>query len=106
MDGYLDSFQYRDDALKLGRNLVSLLQLDGFHLTKFVRNVPDVTNALDPDDRESNSSVKDICRKPDQSSHVLGLKWDHVKDTLVVSRRVDRPLDKAITQRTVLSFFL
>ena len=30
--------------------------------------------------------------------------WDHVKDTLVVSRGVDRPLDKAITQRTVLSF--
>ena len=28
----------------------------------------------------------------------------HVKDTLIVSRGVDRPLDKAITQRTVLSF--
>ena len=65
--------------------------------------MPDVTTALDPDNRETNSSVKDICTIPDQSSHVLGLKWDHVKDTLVVSRGVDRPLDKAITQRTVLS---
>ena len=27
-----------------------------------------------------------------------------MKDTLVVSRGVDRPLDKAVTQRTVLSF--
>ena len=27
-----------------------------------------------------------------------------MKDALVVSRGVDRPLDKAITQRTVLSF--
>ena len=90
MDDYLDSFQNRDDALKLGRDLTS--------------NVPDVTTALDPDNRESNSSVKNICASPDQSTHVLGLKWDHVKDTLVVSRGVDRPLDKAITQRTVLCF--
>ena len=104
MDDYLDSFQNRDDALKLGRDIVSLLKLGGFHLTKFVSNVPDVTTALDPDNRESNSSVKDICASPDQSSHVLRLKWDHIKDTLVVSRGVDRPLDKAITQRTVLSF--
>ena len=66
--------------------------------------MPDVTTALDPDNRGSNSSVKDICTSPDQSSHVLGLKWDHVKDTLVVSRGVDRPLDKTTTQRTVLSF--
>ena len=41
-------------------------------------------------------SIKDIRRSPDQSSHVLGLKWDHVKDALVVSR--------ATIQRTVLSF--
>ena len=99
-----DSFQNRDDALKLGRDLISLLKLGGFRLTKFVSNVPDVTTALDPDICESKSSVKDICASPEQSSHVLGLKWDHVKDTLVVSRGVDRPLDKAITQRTVLSF--
>ena len=91
-------------SLKLGRDLISLLKLGGFHLTNIVSNMPDVTTALNPDNRESNFSVKDICTSPDQSSHVLGLKWDHVKDTLVVSRVVDCPLDKAITQRTVLSF--
>ena len=105
MDDYLDSFQNRDDALKLGRDLVSLLKLGRFHLTKVVSNVPDVNTALDSDNREFNSSVKEICTSPDQSSHVLGLKWDHVKDTLVVRRGVDRPLDKAITQRTVFCFF-
>ena len=104
MDDYLDSFQNRDDALKLGSVLVSLLKLGRFQLTNFVRSVPDVTNALDPDNRESNSSLEDICRSSDQSWHVLGLKWDHVKDTFVVSRGVDCPLVKAITQRTVLSF--
>ena len=40
----------------------------------------------------------------EQSLHVSSFELDHVKDTLVVSRGVDRPLDKAITQRTVLSF--
>ena len=104
MDGYLDSFQNRDDALKLGRDLISLLKQGGFRLKKFVSNALDVTTALDPDNRESNSSVKDICASPDQSSHVLSLKWDHLKETLVVSRGNDRPLDKAITQPTVLSF--
>ena len=54
-----------------------MLKLAGFHLTKFVSNVPDVTTAPDPDNRESNSSVKDICTSPDQSSHVLGPKWEH-----------------------------
>ena len=79
MDDYLDSFQNTDDALKLGGNLTSLLKLGGLCLTKFVSNVPDVTTALDPDNRESNSSVKDICKSPDQSSHVLSLKWDQLK---------------------------
>ena len=66
MDDYLDFFQNRDDALELGRDLISLLKLGGFRLTKFVSKVPDVTYALDPDNRESNSSVKDIYRSPDQ----------------------------------------
>ena len=51
MDDYLDSFQNRDDALKLDRDLFSLLKLGGFRLTKFVSNVSDVTTALDPDNR-------------------------------------------------------
>ena len=104
MDDYLDSFENTADALNLSKDLVAMLKLGGFNLTKFVSNVPEVTTALNPDNRESNPSVKDICKSPDQSSHVLGHRWDHVKDTLVVSRGVDRPLDKAITQRTVLSF--
>ena len=62
MDDYLDSFQNRDDALKLGRDLISLLKLCGFRLKKFVSNVSDVTTALDPDNRESNSSVKIFVR--------------------------------------------
>ena len=74
-------------------------------MTKFVSNADEITLAINREDCETSSSpIKEICNGAEQSSNVLGLKWDHVKDTLVVSRGVDRPLDKAITQRTVLSF--
>ena len=75
------------------------------NLTKFVSNADEFTSAMNPEDCETSSSpIKEICNGAEQSSHVLGLKWDHVKDTLVVSRGVDCPLDKTITQRIVLSF--
>ena len=62
MDDYLDYFQNRYDALKLGRDLISLLKLGGFCLTKFVSNVPDVTTALDPDNREPIRLLKIFVR--------------------------------------------
>ena len=73
-------------------------------MTKFVSNADEIISAMNPEDCETSfSPIKEICNGAEQSSHVLGLKWDHVKDTLAVSRGVDHPLDKAITQRTVLS---
>ena len=105
MDDYLDSFENVTHAIKISRDLVSLVKLGEFNLTKFVSNADEITSAMNREESETSSSpIKDICNGAEQSSHVLGLKWDHVKDTLVVSRGVDRPLDKAITQRTVLSF--
>ena len=104
-DDYLDSFENVTHTIKISRNLVSLLKLGEFNLTKFVSNADEITSTMNPEDCETSSSpIKEICNGAEQSSHVLGLTWDHVKDTLVVSRGVDRPLDKAITQRTVLSF--
>ena len=50
------------------------------------------------------SQVKEILSSEGQESHVLGLKWDHVLVTLVVSRGVNRELKDTVTQRTVLSF--
>ena len=40
------------------------------------------------------------------SSHVLGLKWDHIDDTLVLSRGVNRIFKRSISTRTVLSFVI
>ena len=103
MDDYLDLFENVTHAIKISRNLVSLLKLGGFILTKFVSNAVEITSAMNPEDCETSSSpIKEICNGAEKSSHVLGLKRDHVKDTLVVSRGVDCPLDKALTQRTVL----
>ena len=105
MDVYLDSFENVTQAIKFSRDLVSLLKLGGLNLTKFVSIADEITSAMNPEDCETSfSPIKENCNVAEQSSHVLGLKWDHVKDTLVVSKGVDRPLVKAITQRTVFSF--
>ena len=105
MDDYLDAFENVTHAINISRDLVSLLKLGGIILTKFVSNADEIISAMNPAESETSSStIKEICNGAKQSSHDLGLKGDQVKDTLVVSRGVDRPLDKAITQRTVVSF--
>ena len=79
--------------------------MGGFILTKFVSNADGITSVRKFEDCETASSpITEICNGAEQSSYIFGLKWDHVKYTLVVSRGVDRRLDKAITQRSVLSF--
>ena len=74
-------------------------------MTKCVSNADEINLAMNLEVYKTSSSpVKETCKGAEQSLHVLGIKLDHVKGTLVVSRGVDRPLDTAITQRTVLSF--
>ena len=105
MDDYLDSFENVTHAIKISRKLVSFLKMEGLNLTKFVSNADEITSAMNSEGCETSSSpIKVICNGAEQSSDVLGVKWNHVKDTLVVSRGMDRPLDKAITQRTASSF--
>ena len=85
--------------------MVSLLKLGGFILLKLASNADEITSARNPEDCETSSSpIKETCNSAKQSSHVLGLNWDHKKDTLVVSRGMVCPHDKAITKIIVLSF--
>ena len=87
MKDYLDSFEDVTHAIKIGRDLLSLLNLGAFSLTKFVSNADKNLLALNPEQcKTSSSPIKELCNGAGQSSHVLGFKWDHVKDTLVVSR--------------------
>ena len=46
MDDFLGFIADSNGALKLSKDLVSLLSLGGFKLTKFVSNVPNLENAL------------------------------------------------------------
>ena len=91
-----------DEALKRSRDLVKLLSKGGFKLTKFISNVPGLLEELE--DQSVESVPKVIGASMEESSyHVLGLKWDHTKDTLVVGRGTSCDCSKAVTQRLVLS---
>ena len=84
IDDYLDSVQSPERALKRSKELVHLLHLGGFKLTKFVSNVPNLADRNDGSPQSTEPKV--IASSKEKSSHVLGLKWDHNNGTLVVSR--------------------
>ena len=46
-DDYLDSMETREEALKRGQDLVRLLRLGGFKLTKFISNDTDLLDDTD-----------------------------------------------------------
>ena len=48
MDDYLESSATIDEATKKAQDLVKMLSKGGFTLTKFVSNVPNLSNRLDP----------------------------------------------------------
>ena len=104
MDDYLDSLPTPELALKRSKDLVELLAKGGFKLTMFACNFPALTAELNeselPLDTEQTKSISDILGT---SSHVLGLKWDHSSDCLVVSRGINKDVPSTLTQRAVLS---
>ena len=89
MNDYLGSWKNPETALTLSRSLVELLKLGGWvNLTKFITSVPNLSVKLNPPKSSANNSNEVITAaiNPETASHVLGLKWDYVTDTLVVSR--------------------
>ena len=106
MDDYLDSFENRNDAMRVSKDLdlMNLLKFGGFRLTKFVSKFPAIKENLNPS-IDVTAKVKNIASGSDHlNSHVLGLKWNHGSDSLVSSRGNNRELQTSVTQRTVLSF--
>ena len=102
MDDYVDSFASPDKALSARQELVKMLKLGDFKLTKFISNVPNLAQTVDPS-TDISPAVKEIKSNTSVASHVLGLKWDHVADTLNVGRVTQLKKNRTITQRTVLS---
>ena len=101
MGDYLDSVESPERALIRSKELVHLLHLGGFKLTKFVSKVPDLTDRIDGSAQSTEPKV--IVSSKEESMRVLGLKWDHNNDTLVVSRGTSSTITKSLTQRLVLS---
>ena len=101
MDDYLDSVESPERALIRSKELVHLLHLGGFKLTKFVSNVPDLADRIDGSAQSTEPKV--IVSSKEESMHVLGLKWDHNNDALVVSRGTNSTITKSLTKRLVLS---
>ena len=62
MDDYLDLLENVTHATKISRDLVSLLKLGGFNLTKIVSNADEITLAMNPEDCETSSSLIGACR--------------------------------------------
>ena len=100
MDNYLDSAESPEKAINRSKELVHLLHPGGFKLTKFVSNVPNLADRIDGSSKSIEPKVIVSCQE--DSSHVLGLKWDHTNDTLVVSRGTSCAITKSLTQRLVL----
>ena len=101
MDDYLDSVESPERALIRSKELVHLLHLSGFKLTKFVSNVPDLADQIDGSAQSTEPKV--IVSSKEESMHVLELKWYHNNDTLVVSRGTNSTITKSLTQSLVLS---
>ena len=100
LDNYIDSVESPGKTLNRSKELEHL-HLGGFKLTKFVSNVPNLADGIDGSPQSTEPKVIVSCQE--DSSHVLGLKWDHTNDTLVVSRGTSCAINKSLTQRLVLS---
>ena len=100
MDNYLDSVESLERALIRSKELVHLLYLGGFKLTKFISNVPDLADRNDGSAPPTEPKV--IVSSKEETMQALGLKWVHNNTTLVVSRGTNSTITKSITQRLVL----
>ena len=80
-----------------------MLAKGDFNLTKFVSNVPGLVEIVDPKNQLPAESNQKVLVTNEETSHVLGLKWNHSPDTLVVSRGTTPDLNRPVTQRVVLS---
>ena len=101
MDDFLDSVESPARALIRSKELVYLLHLGGFKLNKFVSNVPDLADRIDGSAQFTEPKV--IVSSKEELMHVLGLKWDHNNETLVVSRGTNSTITRILPQCLVLS---
>ena len=98
------SFENRDDAMRISKDLVKLLKSGGLRLTKIISYVHAFAESSSQS-TDLNSKVKYIgSGKYHLNSDVLGLTWNHGSDTLVISRAVNHELSKHSLRNELFSF--
>ena len=102
MDDYIESSQIVEQSTRKTQDPVKLRILGGFTLTKFLTNVRGISSQFQHGCKSTGNDIKLLPTVSD-SSHVLGLRWSHRVDILVVSRGTSPDLNTAITQPIVHS---
>ena len=102
MDDYLESSPTIDEATKKAQGLFEMLANGGFKLTKLASTVLRLDNSVDPNSQPTEL-IQKVLAADDETCQVLGLEWNHSRDTLVVSRGTTRILNRPVTQLLVFS---
>ncbi len=75
MDDCLKSLSTEREAVEMVKNLTSLCQTGGFHLTKWLNNSPTVHSHIPKEDRAQNVKELDFDRESVPTERALGLFW-------------------------------
>ncbi|XP_057366140.1 uncharacterized protein LOC130687002 [Daphnia carinata] len=100
VDNYLNSFDSEDEVIKPSRQMKSLLQLDGFNLTKWTSSSKTVIAALREFGLASPTLDLDLENLPVERT--LGVMWDSERDILTFKIRKP-PNNVTLTKRAFLS---
>ena len=103
MNDFIKSVETPEEAIKVFKQVQSLLSKHGFGLKKWITNSDVVTNAI-PEDLGSISNAKQVEVEPcKEGSSVLGVQWTIIDDSLQVCRGTSKEIETPITQRKILS---
>ena len=99
VDDYLKCVPQENDAIKLALDLLSLIEMDGFRLTKWLSNSKDVLCAILESERAPKVISLNLCDAL-PSDRALGINWEVNEIRIKFMVKVaDRPL----TRRDILS---
>ena len=103
MDVFIMSVETPEEAIKVFKQLQTLLSKHGVELKRWITNSYVVTNAI-PEDLRSISNTKQVEVEPGkEGSSLLGLQWMIIDDSLQVCRGTSKEVETPMTQRKILS---
>ena len=103
VDDLLKSLSSTESAIKVAKELISMLSKGGFRLTKFTSNSKEVLDAL-PQDEVSPTATINL--DSDQVERALGVLWETKGDVFLFSSNVpDAPVTKRGILKVISSVF-